>query len=97
MKSFEMPENYVCKCREGRTYNKESEVCQKCVKSAKTLDTLFNKVMEEGSPKMIAMLMLSMLAANAEMEKGEKEEDKIDDWKQERKNPFEGLQEKKHL
>lgn len=76
MKYFEMPDNYDCKCREGRAYDKESEVCQECVKSAKALDKLLDKVTREGNPDMIAIILFSMLAAKAEMEKDEKEEDK---------------------
>ena len=75
MKQFEMPENYDCKCREGRTYNKESKTCQECVKSAKTLDILLNKVMEDGNPDIIAMILFSMLVEKAEKEKNEKRED----------------------
>lgn len=74
MKDFEMPENYVCSCSEGRTYNKESEVCKKCVSAGKTLDMLFKKVVDEGSPEMVAMLLVSMLAAKVEKEKDKKEE-----------------------
>lgn len=74
MKKFEMPENYDCKCRKGRIYNKESEVCQKCVKSEKALDLLFDKVLEKGNPDMIAIFMLSILAAKVKKEKNEKEE-----------------------
>lgn len=53
MKSFEMPESYECKCSEGRVYNKECEVCQKCVKSARALDILFKKVYDDGNPDII--------------------------------------------
>lgn len=75
MKSFEMPKNRDCKCREGRTYNKESKVCQECVRAGKTLKALFNKVEKDGNPDVIAMILFSMLVAKAEMEKEEKEED----------------------
>lgn len=75
MKHFKMPENYDCKCRQGRVYNKESKVCQKCVRARKTLDSLLNKVEKDGNPDVIAMILFSMLAAKAEIEKDEKEED----------------------
>ena len=75
MKQFEMPENYVCSCSEGRTYDKESEVCQKCVKAEKSLKTLFEKVADEGSPEMAAALLMAMLSAKVEKEKEKKEED----------------------
>lgn len=75
MKEFEMPEKYVCSCTEGRTYDKESEVCKKCVRSSMALKILFQKVVDEGSPEMIATLLISMAAAKVEKEKDKKEED----------------------
>lgn len=66
MKDFKMPEIHVCKCREGRTYNKESEICRKCVKAGKTINMLIEKVVDEGTPEMITMLLLSMLVAETE-------------------------------
>lgn len=75
MEKFEMPENYDCICSKGKTYDKESEVCQKCVKAGKALDTLFEKVTSKRSPEMVAILLLSLLAAKPEKEKDKKEED----------------------
>lgn len=75
MKNFEMPENYDCKCVKGMSYNKESEVCQKCVKSTKVLDLLFDKLLEKGNPDMIATFIVSAIAAKIEREKNKKEED----------------------
>ena len=74
MNEFEMPENYVCSCSEGRAYDKESEVCQKCVKAGMALDFLFEKLAKDGTPEMLSALMLIMLEKKLGMEKDEKEE-----------------------
>ena len=75
MKFFEMPEKHICSCSEGRAYDKESEVCQKCVSAEKTLDTLFKKMLDKGSPDMVSGLLFAILLAKARKEKEEKEED----------------------
>lgn len=75
MKFFKMPENHACDCSEGRTYDKKSEVCQKCVRAEKTLDSFFKKVADYGSPEMVTMILFSILATKFEKEKDKKEED----------------------
>lgn len=75
MESFEMPENHVCSCSEGRKYDKKSEVCKKCVSASKAIDMFFKNVIDYGSPKMVSTLLFYMLAAKVEKEKDKKEED----------------------
>lgn len=75
MEKFEMPENYDCICRAGRTYDKENEYCKKCIKASKTLDTLFEEVTRKEILKWLQCFYFSLLAAKSEKEKDKKEED----------------------
>lgn len=76
MNDFEMPETHICSCSEGRIYDKENEVCQKCVRAEMELDLLFEEVTKKGTPEMLAVLMLIMLEKKLQNKKDEKEEDK---------------------
>ena len=52
------------------------KLLKKSIKSAeKTLDTLFKKMLDKGSPDMVSGLLFAILLAKARKEKEEKEED----------------------
>ena len=69
MKHFEMPETHDCKCREGLTYDKESQVCIDCVKAQATIQKLVDTALSAGNPEVSAALLFMLLSKTIDEKK----------------------------